>query len=461
MEIRRNNPVEGAYNQEVEQDKSEFYDAVVAEFETEIEKAKNLDQDEFITAARGLLRTIMISLRHKFGTISGQETVYHLLPDPEDPNRENPLIVLGTGHCGYAEMGGCSMCSFGESAKRDVSEQEIDEAFELAKKSNDRYDAPGSQAVFNINAIGSFFGVSELSDERRRYILDKVKGYKQEHQDKNVIFVTESRFEDITEESMAALREKLGENIPIEIGFGVESTNDLAREAIVGKGLDPEWREKMEILKKYKIDCALHMMFGLPFLNEREQVADSVNSVRDCLAMTGDYDRILLMVMNKKPGTLVDAMAKDGKYKLPNVAQAAETVIRLGRQISAKDLKKILVFGLIFPEGAKEAGAEGLKIATPEEQKIMDILLNWRSTPEELISLEAAFSALPADVYDTSLLDRELPAIDEERIKSDMLKQYIKILAEIYCPNEKDPKKAAEIVDGILDLASQMGGSIK
>ncbi len=460
METKRNGRTELIANQESQDNVSDFYDAVIAEFEPEIEKVNNLDQEEFITTARGLLRTIMIKLRHKFGAISGQETAYHLLPDPEDPNRENPLIVLGTGHCGYAEMGGCSMCSFGESATRDVSEQEIDEAFEMAKKSNDQYTAPGSQAVFNINAIGSFFGISELSDERRKYILDKVKGYKKEHQDKNVVFVTESRFEDITEESMAVLREELGEEIPIEIGFGVESTNDLVREAIVGKGLDSQWQKKKEILKKYKIDCALHMMFGLPFLNEREQVADSVNSVRDCLSKTGDYDRILLMVMNKKPGTLVDAMAKDGKYKLPNVAQAAEVVIRLGREISAKELKKILVFGLVFPEGAKEAGAEGLEISTSEEQRIMDILLNWRSTSEELIALEAAFHALQANTYDISLLDEPLPEIDEERMKVDMLKQYIKMLTDIYCPNEKDPKKAAAAVRGILELAPQMGGSI-
>jgi radical SAM enzyme (TIGR01210 family) len=439
-------------NQENIQSPLVLPEKIAAEFKDKIERIANMSDSDFIITARGLLRTAMISLRHEFGAISGEKTVSHLLPDPFNPQRENPLVVLGTGRCSYMEMGGCSMCSFGESAQRDISNKEIDAALDFLRKHNDKYP---DKALFNINVIGSFFNDSELKPEKREYILEYIKKYKSDNPDKMAVLVTESRFEDITEAKMANLRKTLGVDVPIEIGFGVESTNNLVREAILGKGLDPKWQEKLRMLKKYDIDFTLHIMFGSPFLNEKEQMADSIQSAKDCLKLTGQNDRVLLMIMNKKPGTLVDALAQEGKYQLPSVALAAETVLRLGEELTGEEFKRISVFGLVFPEEFIKSGAEKVSASSEAEQKIINILEKWRGSAQELAALEQAYIKLNKK----NSLAENLPQLDIKRLKTQIISEYVKILAKLYCQKETDLASAKDKLEGILDVSSQMGGS--
>jgi len=450
MESNPNKNFENSINERRKKENPpEFYDDIMDNFQPEIERLKALDQEEFIKTARKLLHTIMIHLREKYGADTAKETTHHFLPDPNDAARENPLVVLGTGRCSYAETGGCSMCGFGESERRNVSENEINDAFDFAREHNDKYP---DHAVFNINANGSFFNEKELLPARRKSVWAKIKTYKDQNPEKKVIFVTESRFEDINEEKLIEMRKELGNDIPIEIGFGVESTNELIREAIVGKGLDPEWEEKLELLKKYKMDSALHIMFGLPFLDKREQISDSVSTIKDCLSATEDFDRILMMVMNRKPGTLIDALMKKDEYQLPTISMVAETVIRLGRELTEKDLKRISVFGFEFSKELAEVGTKTVEYRDKNEKAILDILLKWRGTSEELRSLETAFSSLPPDIYDQTLLNEPLPDIKESEIKENILKQYFRMLAEINCSDQEDAKSAADHLRKTLNI---------
>jgi radical SAM enzyme (TIGR01210 family) len=434
--------------------KTESFDLeqVVSHFGNKIEEILALPEEDFILTSRGLLRTALISLRHKYGKISGEKTVHHFLPDPVDFQRENPLVVLGTGHCSYMEMGGCAMCSFGETAKRKLSQKEIDEALDFIIKQNDQYQ---DRAIFNINVIGSFFNDSELDPKMRQYIFEQIKKYQHQNKDKKIIFVTESRFEDIDEQKIKELRIILGAEIPIEIGFGVESTNDLVRESVIGKGLDPNWQKKLKMLQKAGIDYSLHIMFGSPFLNAREQVFDSMQSVKDCLKLAGEDDRVLLMIMNVKPGTLVDYLAKQGKYQLPTLSLAAETVLRLSKEVNPDELRKLSIFGLVFPEEFVEQGAKKVSVHNKLEQKIMDIFLNWRGTPEEINQLEKIYTEL----NESENLSEKLPPLDIERIKKDIVNYYLKILAKIYCDKEPNLNAALDKLEGVLDISSQMGGS--
>ncbi len=398
----------------------------------EIDSVARLADPQFIRTVRPVLRAIMHGFHKDFGTISGDKVVHHFLPDPNDPNRQNPLVVLGSGKCGYAEgSGGCSMCSFGEGKSIPVTKQDVDYAMdEIIIKSNEDYlqAHPNKRiALVNINAIGSFFGDGEMSPETRDYIYERVRAYKDrmksEGKNRLMVFVTEARFDDVTEERLKDMRNKLGQDVIIEIGFGVESTNDLIREAIVNKGLDPNWREKIALLKKYDMEVALHIMYGLPFLSQDQAMVDTIQSIKDCMSLA---NRVLLMVMNRKPGTLTDYMMSQNSYSLPTVKSVAETVVKLAEDLTPEQLRQLSVFGLVSPEAHVEAGTVNVRPTNPQEETIFNILTNWRGSAGDLLALKNALkSSVPTTL---------LPLTEEAKLglKKQIVGTYLKAIRSLY-----------------------------
>jgi hypothetical protein len=145
-------------------------------------------------------------------------------------------------------------------------------------------------------------------------------------------------------------------------------------------------------------------MFGAPFLTEEQAINDTVRSLKDCLEMKDEkgeriVDMALLMVMNKRPGTLIDYLARNEQYQLPNVLTVGEIIQRLGEELSPEDFKKIMVLGLVGPENLVEAGTEYLSCHDKNCRcgAVFDVLHKWRGTQENLRELSAAVAAVTDD----------------------------------------------------------------
>ncbi|MFH1356801.1 MAG: hypothetical protein ABII18_06670 [bacterium] len=372
----------------------------------EIQELKYLSEENFVDTIRPILRACMTRIRHIEGEkIRGDKWIYHMLPDPNDSGRKNPLVVLPGRGCGYEKAtGGCSMCNFAGDG-RDITTRDVDEAMEfLIENQKDK-----KVSKININALGSFFSDREISPDIRAYIYSKIK----EHADKMgedglVVFITEARIDHITEERVKEMREAVGRDVIIDIGVGVESTDYLLREAVINKGLPVDWEDKLRMIRGYQpMDVTVHTMFGTPFLDEGQSVRETVKSIRDCIRMEnqdGEHviDSVLLMVMNRKPGTLTDYLSRSGQYRMPNLMAVAESLLTIGESVSTEELKRVRILGLVGPDVHVKAGTEYVSRDPdhPELDDIYDILLEWRGTPEELDKLRIAYQAVSQDVRD-------------------------------------------------------------
>jgi radical SAM enzyme (TIGR01210 family) len=412
-----------------------------------IESIAKLDTPQFVQHTRPVLRAIMHGLHRGYGNIPGDKVVAHMVPDPKGSDRENPLVVLGTGKCGYAEgTGGCSMCAFGEGKTIPPSIADVDHALDdIIFKRNEEYlqTHPDSRvAVININAIGSFFGDGELTPLVRDHIFERIKKYKVDAdangQNRIPVFVTEARFDDISEQKVTDMEQKLGQGVYSELGFGVESTDELVRESIVNKGLDPQWKEKAAMLKQHGIDVVMHVMYGTPFLDKGQRAADTIRSIKECLPHT---DRVLFMVMNDKPGTLTHYLRSHNEYTLPTVTEVAQVLTRLASELTPRELEKIGVLGLVSPDEHVEAGTVNITPVNRNEESMYAMLKQWRGTQEQVEGLRALMDrqslqeaeALPTD-FDSSTLKEKIVTI------------YLRMMKELY------PKLQIETLDDAYEL---------
>lgn len=384
---------------------ADFGKSLSPEVQEGLEKISELSDENFIRQVRPIVRSIMHHIRSVEGLkIQGFEAVCHMLPSPNDPDMQNPLIVLPGRGCGYQKgEGGCTMCNFAQEG-RDATIQDVDEAVDFLINHFESYfeknPTKPKVAVININALGSFFHKDELTPEVRDHIYHRVNKYKKEQgKDRIVVFVLEGRLDQITEENISDMREKVGEDVVIDVGVGIESTDFLVREGVINKGLPEDWKERLAILRKYDCEIEGHVMFGTPFLDQDQMIDDTVESVRDLANMKDTrgekmFQQVLLMVSNKKPGTLVNQLAKSGEYALPDIFDVYDAVKKLDDVIGDESKSRVMVFGLVGPEAHREAGTEYLEPQGGDEAAYQ-ALLKWDGSREKYMEFVEAIEAIP------------------------------------------------------------------
>lgn len=382
---------------------TDFKEPLPESAQREIERTAELPDEEFVGEVRPVLRGLLKEIRKTEGElVRADEVVYHMLPSPNNPDRENPLVVMPSRGCGYEKgSGGCSMCNFGCEG-RETTMEDADTALEIIFDHNRRWFAEHPEddggVIVNINEPGSFLSDRELSPEVRDHIYRRIREYKEtEAQGRTVVMVTESRLDQITEEKLIEMREKLGPGVVIDIGVGIESTDLVVEEGIFNKGKPDDWQEKMRMMDRHGVGVTPHLMFGAPFLTEEQAINDAAKSLRDCLEIRNDrgekfVNTALLMIMNRRPGTMVDYLARNEQHQMPNVMAVAETMERLGEELSPEDFRKIMVFGLVGPKNLVEAGTEYMTCHDESCQcnGVFGILREWRGTPENLKRLKDA-----------------------------------------------------------------------
>ena len=212
-------------------------------------------------------------------------------------------IILSTAGCNWRS---CRMCSYYLEANPKASSETI------LKEFRDAYEKAD---VVKIFTSGSFFDEREVDKEVRRKIYEflEKEGVKK--------LVVESRPEFITEEVAKEIEKA---KITIEVGIGVETSNDWIREKIINKGFSfQEFKRAASMLKDAGGRVKAYLLLKPPLLSEKEAIRDAVQSMKDVKSYV-DVISLNLMTVHKK--TIVERLWSKKLYRPPWLWSAVEVL---------------------------------------------------------------------------------------------------------------------------------------
>lgn len=226
-----------------------------------------------------------------------------------------PLAWFVTRGCSADRAGTCTMCNFGSGGT--VTE------VELIAQVGELLGRIGPQPMIYITPLGSMFDDTEVPPRARDAILQRIAATG------CWVFGTESRPETISEEKIARFREIFGPAVELQVGLGLESSNRFIRRNVINKSLAPDQFEKaVGVLKRYDVKAMVHILLKPPFLTEAEAVRDAVASSQ--WAWEHGADRIIFLMTNRKPHTLVSWLAERGRYRVPYLWSGVEVLTKIG-----------------------------------------------------------------------------------------------------------------------------------
>lgn len=219
-------------------------------------------------------------------------------------------VVLGTIGCSHArgEAGGCTMCSYLlDGSSRSPTSEELIQQFSSALGEVEGLDSALSVKVYTS---GSFFDEEEVPISARHGILDLIAGDERVRE-----VVIESRPEYVSDGVLSELKERL-KNRVLEIGIGLESSNDRIRGLCVNKGFTlNDFLSAVARAKSHRIGVRAYVLLKPPFLTEMEAIIDAKKTIRDALA--AGVTTVSLNPVNIQKNTLVERLWKAGKYRSP------------------------------------------------------------------------------------------------------------------------------------------------
>lgn len=176
---------------------------------------------------------------------------------------------------------------------------------------------------FNIYNEGSFLNDSEIPQLAQETILKLIAT----ETDARRITI-ETRPEYITDAKVDMLNEIATEyDIELEIGIGLETSDDFIRKYCVNKGFTfDEFAQKAKILRKNKnIRVLAYHLFKPIFLNESEAISDAVESLH---AYSGVVDAVSLEIAGVQEYTILEYLWLRKDYTLPSLWSVIEVLNR-------------------------------------------------------------------------------------------------------------------------------------
>ncbi|MGQ4874405.1 MAG: archaeosine biosynthesis radical SAM protein RaSEA [Promethearchaeia archaeon] len=223
-------------------------------------------------------------------------------------------IILRSKGCSWAlsSYGGCSMCGYiNDACLNDVKPEYLKKQFDIAFNSKlEEIESDKYNYVLKLFNSGSFFDDSEIPIEIREYIFQKISKIKKIKE-----LVIESRPEYITEDKLIEIKDNLKKKY-VEIGIGLETTDDFIRNNYINKGFNfEEFKRVLGICKEYNIGVKAYLLFKPPFLNEQSAIDDCINSI--LLLSNLKVNSISINPLNIQKGTLAEYLWFQNRYRPP------------------------------------------------------------------------------------------------------------------------------------------------
>lgn len=189
--------------------------------------------------------------------------------------------------------------------------------------------APNVQYLL-LCSNGSIMDESQLSEETFRAILEKTSTTTIPN------IIIETHYQDITVQKLDYIKKTLyPKNITIE--FGLETINPNYQDALVMKGIIIDEIEKtIKTIQQFGMSIDINIMLGLPFLSVKEQLNDSLKTVK--WVINHDCNPVIFP-LNIKPYTLLYHMYQTGHYSPISLW----LIIVLLSHLKPNDLEKITI----------------------------------------------------------------------------------------------------------------------
>ena len=222
-------------------------------------------------------------------------------------------IILRTTGCYWAKKLGCVMCGYNRESDSKIKQENV--LNQLNWTRNYAEEIEDKPKIVKIFTSGSFFDSSELTKETRDKIYSFVEKIGAEK------LIVESRPEFVGE-----AEEVLDRDFKLEVGIGLESSDDFIRNKIIQKGFTFEnFRKASKFLKNLEIGVKAYLLLKPPFLSEGEAIEDAIRS-SNLLLNEKLADVISLNLMNVQTGTFVERLWQRRLYRPPWLWSAAEVL---------------------------------------------------------------------------------------------------------------------------------------
>jgi radical SAM enzyme (TIGR01210 family) len=240
------------------------------------------------------------------------------------------MAVLKTRGCEYARKDkGCTMCGFWLHGDSSVNDIDLINQLENIISFIEGYPHPIDQ--LDLLTLGSFFDEKEITSEFRTHSLKRIGTIR-----KLTKVCVETRASHVVDEKLEEIRKLLG-NKMVEIGIGVESSNDYIRNEILNKGLSWKQLERaVSLIGKFNLEFQPFLLIKPHKLSETEAINDAVQSARDVTKLAEKYNvktRIAFEPVFVPYGTELEKLYLSGDYKIVNLWSVIE-VIKLTHGLS-------------------------------------------------------------------------------------------------------------------------------
>lgn len=229
------------------------------------------------------------------------------------------VIILSTRGCRWGLSSGCSMCGYVYDSIR--KRQNGDE---ILKQFKDAFAKVKDVEYLKIFNSGSFFDDSEISDKMRQKIFAMINEKKIKR------LQVESRPEFLNSEKLKEAKKNL--KAQLEVGIGLETTNDDIRVNCINKGfLLEDFINALNICKEFEVETKAYLLIKPLFLGEKEALEDAVNSAVEVSKL--GVSRISFNPVNVQKGTLLEYMWRRGEYRPPWLWTVVETLKKTRRKV--------------------------------------------------------------------------------------------------------------------------------
>ncbi len=239
-------------------------------------------------------------------------------------------VVLATVGCSHArgDMGGCTMCSYLlDGTEKAPSDDQLKMQFDNAMSKISGGFAPLSVKLYTS---GSFLDTQEVSLHARHMILSTIADDSRVSE-----VVVESRPEYVVDSAMSELRDTLGER-RIEIGIGLESSNDVVRSLCVNKGFNlNDFNRAVDTARRFDIGIRAYVLLKPPFLTEKMALENAKQTISYCGEI--GVSTVSVNPVNVQKYTLVERLWQRGEYRPPWLWSLVE-LLRASRETLSREV---------------------------------------------------------------------------------------------------------------------------
>ena len=264
------------------------------------------------------------------------------------------VIIMNSLGCEWSrgEAGGCSMCGYSNDTTENITEDDLIQQIEDVYN---RFSEKDIQAVKLFNS-GSFLDEKEIPPKAQEKIMEIINQFESVKE-----IIIESRPEYVENSTLKRIKKQIPEK-QLEIGIGLESSNDFIRINNINKGfLFSDFKKAVKIALDNDVRVKSYLLFKPPFLTENEAIEDMIQSSID--SIKAGASSISINPLNIQSGTLVYQLWKDGLYRTPWFWSLKVLLQKLHERIKDEGLENQYDRILCDPSGAgSERGIHNCKI---------------------------------------------------------------------------------------------------